>query len=72
MTWTPTNNDRRQWAAETLEHYNKLTGPDGRDNWEQYLSDFLADAMHMLTPEKVYNCLARGHMHYEAETRGED
>lgn len=70
------NNDRAQWAYETLREFNRQTGVDLADS----VGDLLADLAHFLDrlnlelfggePLTMASAIRRARMHYEEETDG--
>jgi hypothetical protein len=64
------NNDRSEWAAAALRHFQCTTGTD----FEDALADLLGDLMHWCDRNAVHfdDELSRARMHYEAETMSED
>lgn len=59
-------NDRAEWAAAALRHFQCTTGTD----YEDALGDLLCDLMHWSDRDNFdfEAALARARMHYEAET----
>jgi len=64
------NNDRAEWAAAALRHFQCITGTE----YEDALGDLLCDLMHWSDRNDFdfAAALERARMHYEAETSGED
>jgi hypothetical protein len=60
------NNDRAEWAAAALRHFQCTTGTD----YEDTISDLLGDLMHWCERNGVkFDAeLSRARRHYEAET----
>jgi hypothetical protein len=60
------NNDRAEWAAAALRHFQCITGTD----YEDALGDLLGDLMHWCDRNNFDFELAlnRARGHYEAET----
>ena len=64
------NDERAKWAAQAIEAFELATCVDREDA----LSDLLADLMHWADRNGLdFSAeIARGRMHYEAETEAED
>jgi hypothetical protein len=60
------NEERAEWAAAALRHFQCTTGAD----YEDALGDLLCDLMHWADRTKFDfdAALVRARMHYEAET----
>jgi len=60
------NNDRAEWAACAIRHFQCQTGTD----WTDAVCDLLCDLMHFCDREgfDFREELDRAQMHYEAET----
>jgi len=60
------NNDRAEWAACCIRHFQCQTGTD----WEDAVCDLLGDLMHFCDREgfDFRHELNRARTHYEAET----
>lgn len=67
---TPTNSDRAEWARQSLELFQELTGAD---DYQTAMGDLLADLMHFarLGVEGEELCfstaLSSAEMHYNEE-----
>jgi hypothetical protein len=63
------NDDRAEWAASSLRHFQCITGAD----FEDALSDLLGDLMHWCdrNASDFEKELSRARAHYEAETIGD-
>jgi len=61
----PTNQDRAEWAAAALRHFQCTTGTD----YDDALTDLLGDLMHFADRENLdfEAALAMARAHYEAE-----
>jgi hypothetical protein len=66
MSIEPTNQDRAEWAAGAIRHFQCATGT----NWEDAVADLLCDLMHFCDRESFDfgKELDRARMHYQAET----
>lgn len=64
------NDDRAEWAASALRHFQCTTGAD----YEDALGDLLCDLMHWADRNNFdfEAALFRARGHYEAETSSED
>ena len=60
------NDERAEWAASCIRHFQCLTGAD----WDDAVSDLIGDLMHFCDRESFdfTNELERARAHYEAET----
>lgn len=63
------NDERAEWAAASLRHFQCVTGAD----YDDALADLLADLMHWSdrNGSDFDATLSRARMNYEAETTGE-
>jgi hypothetical protein len=63
------NDDRAEWAAAALDHFQCTTGTD----YESAIVDLLCDLMHWCdrNDSDIEAALSVARMHYEAETSSE-